>query len=200
MIVAVGSTRGPKVEAVRRALAILRKRFPHFLPGAVQLIARSMPSGTSSTPRSTTELTAGARNRAKTLFEVLSSEGTVPSLSLGLEGGLLSEVGLDGNRSCFLLEGWAYATDGVRGFFGSSGCLPIPDHLAEAVVELGEELGSAADKLYRQTDIAGRQGTFGVLTADVITREDAFVRALLHALAPFYNSKAYVCRLDGDVR
>lgn len=200
MIVAVGSTRGPKVVAVRRALGFLRKRFPRFLPGEIQLIARSVPSGTSSTPRSTPELTAGARHRARTLFKVLSSEGTVPALSLGLEGGVLSESGIEGNQNTFLLEGWAYATDGELGFFGSSGCLPLPDQLAEAVVARGQELGSASDELYRQADIAGRQGTFGVLTGDIITREEAFVRALIHALAPFYNSKAYTRRFERDVR
>ena len=38
------------------------------------------------------------------------------------------------------------------------------------------------------------KGTFGVLTADLVTREEAFVRALLHALAPFYNASAYAER------
>lgn len=188
------------MEAVRRAIAILRERFPNFLEGKVELIARAVPSGTSSTPRSTAELTTGARNRAETLFDVLSSEGCVPALSLGLEGGLLSEKGSESNRRCFLLEGWAYATDGEKGYFGSSGCLPIPGGLAEAVFEKGEELGAAADRFYDQSDVAGRQGTFGLLTADIITREEAFVRALLHALSPFYNSKAYTGRFDRDVQ
>jgi non-canonical (house-cleaning) NTP pyrophosphatase len=61
----------------------------------------------------------------------------------------------------------------------------------EAVVNRGEDLGPAADKLFEQEDVAGHQGTFGILTAELITREDAFVRSLLHALAPFYNRAAY---------
>jgi non-canonical (house-cleaning) NTP pyrophosphatase len=61
----------------------------------------------------------------------------------------------------------------------------------EAVVNRGEDLGPVADKLFEQVDVAGHQGTFGILTADLITREDAFVRSLLHALAPFYNRAAY---------
>ena len=46
MIVAIGSTRGPKVEAVRRALSILKERFPGFLRDDLRLIARTVSSGT----------------------------------------------------------------------------------------------------------------------------------------------------------
>ncbi len=194
MIVAIGSTRGPKVEAVRRALSILKERFPGLFRDELRLIARAVPSGTASTPLSTAELMEGAQTRAQGLFEILSEEGTVPKLSIGLEGGLRSESeGLE--EPVVSLEAWAYVTDGVSGFFGSSGCLPLPRVLVEAVVERGEDLGPAADKLYGQQDVAGRQGTFGVLTADLVTREEAFVRALLYALAPFYNASAYAERV-----
>ena len=45
MIVAIGSTRGPKVEAVRHALSILKERFPGFFRDELRLIARTVPSG-----------------------------------------------------------------------------------------------------------------------------------------------------------
>lgn len=191
LIVAVGSTRGPKVEAARRALAILKEKFPGFFRGGLRLIARSVPSGTAATPSSTEKLMSGARHRATRLFEQLAEEGQVPALSLGLEGGVLRESGGHGQEAVFLLESWAYATDGVRGYYGSGGCIALPSELAEAVVDRGEELGPAADKLYGLRDVAGRQGTFGVLTAGLVTREEAFVRAVVHALAPFYNASAY---------
>jgi non-canonical (house-cleaning) NTP pyrophosphatase len=194
LIVAIGSTRGPKVEAVRRALTILKERFPGFFREDLRLIARAVRSGTASTPLSTAELMEGAQTRAQGLFEILSEEGTVPALSIGLEGGLRSETADGIDQRVVSLEAWAYATDGVSGYFGSSGCLPLPDELVHAVVERGEDLGPAADKFYGQQDVAGRQGTFGVLTADLVTREEAFVRALLHALAPFYNASAYAAR------
>ena len=195
MIVAVGSTRGPKVEAVRRALAILKERFPGFLGDDLRMIARAVPSGTASTPLSSAELMEGARTRAQGLFEILSAEATVPSLSIGLEGGLRSET-TDGGETIVSLEAWAYAMDGVQGFFGSSGCVPLPSPLVRAVLEEGADLGPAADDLYGQQDVAGRQGTFGILTAELVTREEAFVRALLHALAPFYNATAYAIRVS----
>lgn len=64
MIVAVGSARGPKVAAARRALAILRERFPDFLRGELRLIARPTPCGAPPTPRSSAEPMEGARQRA----------------------------------------------------------------------------------------------------------------------------------------
>ena len=195
MIVALGSTRGPKVEAVRGALSILKERFPGLFRDELRLIARSVPSGTASTPLSTSELMKGAQIRALGLFEILSGEGTVPKLSIGLEGGLRSETALELEEPVVSLEAWAYVTDGVSGFFGSSGCLPLPGTLVQAVVGRGEDLGPAADKFYGQQDVAGRQGTFGILTADLVTREEAFVRALLHALAPYYNASAYAERV-----
>lgn len=194
MIVAIGSTRGPKVEAVRRALTILKERFPGFLGSDLRLIARSVPSGTASTPLSSAELMEGARRRAHGLFETLSGEAMVPALSIGLEGGLRSESYGRRSEPVVSLEAWAYATDGVQGFFGSSGCLPLPDDLVRTVIEDGVDLGPAADEFYGQQDVAGRQGTFGILTAELVTREEAFVRALLHALAPFYNASAYATR------
>jgi non-canonical (house-cleaning) NTP pyrophosphatase len=201
LIVAVGSTRGPKVEAVRRALAILKERFPGFLGDDLRLIARAVPSGTASTPLSSAELMEGARKRAQGLFEVLSEEGSVPALSIGLEGGLRTETAEAGDEPVVSLEAWAYATDGVKGFFGSSGCLPLPSELVRAVLEDGADLGPAADEFYGQQDVAGRQGTFGILTAELVTREEAFIRALLHALAPFYNATAYATRVrEGSPR
>lgn len=196
MIVAIGSTRGPKVEAVRRTLSILRKSFPGFLRGDLRMVARAVPSGTAPTPRSSTALMEGAEKRAQTVFEILSAEGQIPALAIGLEGGLRSETveGLD--APIFLLESWAYATDGVSGFFGSGGSVPLPDELVEAVIAQGKDLGPAADKYFGQKNVAGQQGTFGILTADLVTREEAFVRALLHALAPFYNASAYASRVS----
>jgi len=189
--VAVDSTRGPKVEAVRRAVELLRRRFPDFLGGEPEVLARAVPSGTAPTPRSTAELMCGAEGRARSVYALVAAEGQAPELAVGLEGGVRAEIAAGGRRAPAWLESWAYVTDGRRGFFGSGGSVPLPEALAAAVVERGEDLGPAADRLYRLEDVAGGQGTFGVLTGGLITREEAFVRALLHALAPFYNPWAY---------
>lgn len=127
----------------------------------------------------------GAKNRAHAAMVALRRDGLTPSLSIGLEGGVATEGGT------VFLESWAFATDGQRGFFGGGGRIPLPDELATAVLEREEDLGPAADQYFERRDVAGHEGTFGVLTSGVVTREDAFARSLLHALAPFYNTGAY---------
>jgi non-canonical (house-cleaning) NTP pyrophosphatase len=90
-----------------------------------------------------------------------------------------------------LLEAWAYVTDGRRGHFGGSGSIPLPQGLSEAVLVEGLDLGVAADRYFGRQEVAGNEGTFGILTRMRVSREEAFARALLHALAPFYNGAGY---------
>ena len=184
-VVAVGTTRQPKLDAVEYVLQELRARFPDFLPGELALEARGVPSGASSTPASTEETMRGARNRAQNTLELLEREGVSPALSIGLEGGIVARYGM------VFLESWSYATDGRRGFFGGSGSIPLPDELSEAVLERREDLGAAADRYFERRDVAGHEGTFGLLTQGMVSRKAAFVRSMLHALAPFYNAGAY---------
>ncbi len=185
-VVAVGTTRAPKVRAVERALAELRGRFPDFLPGALRLETRKVSSGVAETPRSTEETMRGARARAQFAFDGLLSEGTRPSLGIGLEGGIAAAGGAS------FLEAWAYATDGARGHFGGSGAMPLPEGLADLVLVSGAELGEAADRYFGRTEVAANEGTFGILTRMMVSREEAFVRSLIHALAPFYNFAPYL--------
>ena len=184
-IVSVGTTRRPKVQAVERVLAELRARFPDFLPGELRVEPRQVPSGAPSTPTATEATMLGAKNRAHAALVAVRDDGLTPSLSIGLEGGVATE-----GRTVFL-ESWAFATDGEHGFFGGSGRIPLPDEFAAAVLERGEDLGPAADHYFERRDVAGHEGTFGVLTGGVVTREEAFARSMLHALAPFYNAGAY---------
>jgi non-canonical (house-cleaning) NTP pyrophosphatase len=185
-LVAVGTTRAPKLRAVERALVELRERFSSFLAPSFALAPHQVPSGAPSTPMTTAEMMRGAQNRAEAVWRLLHEEGSPPALAIGLEGGVVSEGGL------YFLESWAYVTDGVHGHFGSSGCVMLPDGLARAVFDRGEDLGPAADRFFHKHNVRSHEGTFGVLTGDVVTREDAFVRSLLHALAPFYNADRYV--------
>jgi inosine/xanthosine triphosphatase len=184
-LVAVGTTRAPKVRAVERALSELRRRFPEFLPGGIRLALRSVPSGVSETPRSTEETMRGARTRASSVYERLLAEGLRPAFGVGLEGGVANAGGAS------FLESWAYVTDGRRGYFGGSGAIPLPEALREGVMENGVELSAAADEYFGRAEVAGNEGTFGFLTRMTVSREEAFTRALLHALAPFYNATGY---------
>jgi len=184
-VIAIGTTRAPKIRAVSGALALLRRHFSGFLSGELLLELRDVPSRVPSTPSTTRQSMRGARNRALRAFELVRREGASPALSIGLEGGISSEEG------AVFLESWAFATDCARGYYGGSGRLPLPEALAEAVLARGEDLGPAADRYFEREDVAGQEGTFGVLTHGIVTREEAFTRSILHALAPFYNAGVY---------
>src|SRR5260370_7345809 len=141
-IVAVGSTRRPKLNAVSEAL----KTFASVLdPGAqFEVVGLEVESGVGHTPATCGELMLGARQRADALVEHAREKGAEWKYFVGLEGGLdvLEE---NGNRRVFL-ESWAYVSDGRRGHFGRSGGMEIPEALADEVLGGGVELSAAIDK------------------------------------------------------
>jgi non-canonical (house-cleaning) NTP pyrophosphatase len=186
-VVGVGSTRGPKVEAVRRALAGLA-----HLPGRLgrsEVVARDVGDVAPSMPVSLGELLEGSRRRAHRVLEVLRDEGRPADLGVGLEGGL--EVRQDdGARRGFLMA-WAYVTDGRRGVHGCGGALELPERLVAEVVDGGVELSQAIDAFSGRLDVRSGEGAWGILTLGVLDRARSFETALLNGFAPFYNPEAY---------
>jgi inosine/xanthosine triphosphatase len=192
--IAVGSQRGPKLNAVREAL----KSFSPFLaPGAdFHVEGVEVPSGVSHTPLSREELMAGARQRAEALQQIARERDAHWKYFLGLEGGL-DVVQSDSARWVFL-ESWAYVTDGAsHGYFGQSGGILIPEPLAKRVVDEGVELSEAIDSFAGGIGIRDGQGAWGVLTRDIITRQEAFRIAVIHAFAPFFNREVYSAQAKG---
>jgi len=186
--VALGSKRGPKLNAVREAL----KSFGPFLAPAAEFHVEGVevPSGVRHTPLSREELMAGSRQRAEALVRIARERGAHWNYFVGLEGGL-DVVHFENSRRVFL-ESWAYVADASgAGFFGQSGGILVPEPLAEHVVDHGVELSEAIDSFAGGSGIRDGQGAWGVLTRDIITRQEAFRIAVIHAFAPFFNREAY---------
>jgi non-canonical (house-cleaning) NTP pyrophosphatase len=188
--IAVGTTRAPKLEALRRALARIRSRAPEL--AAAELLPRDVGDVAPRMPLSLDELLDGARARAERALELARGEGLLPALAVGLEGGLDVRQ-RNGRRQAFLMS-WAYATDGTIGAHGSGGAIELPADLIEPVVDQGLELSEAIDRFARETDVRSRQGAWGVLTDGLVERAASFETALLAALAPFYNTRSYRSR------
>ena len=185
--IAVGSTRKPKLAAVREAVAGLAQ---WLAPGTViEITGIEVGSGVNHTPLSSEESLRGARQRAETLSELAAREGKTWNYFVGLEGGLdvLSE---NGERRVFL-ESWAYVSNGARGCFGRSGAIELPRALADEVLVKGVELSVAIDRFAGEVGIRDGQGAWGVLSGNLISRQEAFRVALVAAFAPFYNAKVY---------
>jgi inosine/xanthosine triphosphatase len=202
IIIAVGSKRGPKLNAVTSALA----RFSSVLApaAAFEVLGMEVESGVSHTPSARDELMRGARQRAEALVQKGKESGASWSYFVGLEGGLdvvheggspeelLRHSALQQNvhRRVFL-ESWAYVTAGAKGYFGRSGGIELPEALAHEVLENGVELSVAIDKFAGGVGIRDAQGAWGVLSGSFISREEAFRVAVIAAFAPFYNAKMY---------
>jgi len=187
VLVAVGSTRRPKLNAVWEALTV----FGPSLDSNAQfdVVGIEVPSGVGHTPRNRAELMAGARQRAEALVEIARERSEPWHYFVGLEGGL-DVVREDSGRLVFL-ENWAYATDGTRGAYGQSGAILLPEPLAARVLDEGIELAAAIDAFAGSQGIRDAQGAWGVLTNNMITRQDAFRTAVINAFAPFYNASLY---------
>lgn len=185
---AVGSTRRPKLEAVREALAIVGPSLHEN--ASFDVVGVEVPSGVRHTPLSREDLMEGARQRAEALIQAARAKNEPWNYFVGLEGGIdvLRERGA---RHAFL-ESWAYVTDGAgRGSFGRSGAVLLPEPLARTVVDEGVELSEAIDAFAGGRGIRDAQGAWGILTSNRITRQDAFRIALISAFAPFFNRAMY---------
>ncbi|MGB8591345.1 MAG: DUF84 family protein, partial [Candidatus Acidiferrales bacterium] len=81
--------------------------------------------------------------------------------------------------------------EGGRGAFGRSGGVMVPEALAKTVVDDGVELAEAVDAFAGGRGIRDAQGAWGVLTRDLITRQEAFRVAVIAAFSPFFQAGAY---------
>jgi inosine/xanthosine triphosphatase len=188
ILIAVGSTRKPKVEAVRDALAV----FGSSLAGSAEfeIVPVEVPSGVRHTPLSREDLMAGARQRAEALVHLARESNKPWKYFVGLEGGL--DVIHEGAKRWVFLESWAYVADDTgRGAFGRSGAVVLPEALAKMVVDEGVELSEAIDAFAGGRGIRDAQGAWGVLSRNLITRQDAFRVAVISAFAPFFNREMF---------
>lgn len=202
IILAVGTKRGPKLNAVSEALDL----FSAVLAPETQfeVVGVEVESGVSHTPLSREELMRGARQRAEALVRLAGQNGAAWKYFVGLEGGLdvVQESATPeemlrhaaskqiGHRRVFL-ESWAYVSNGARGHYGRSGGIEIPETLAREVLDNGVELSVAIDKFAGAVGIRDAQGAWGVLSSNFITRQEAFRVAVVAAFAPFYNESMY---------
>jgi len=200
--IAVGSKRGPKLNAVTEAL---RSFSAALAPDAqFEVVGVEVESGVSHTPLSRDELMRGARQRAEALMETASQSGAAWQYFVGLEGGLdvvhegasaeevprHSRLQQKGHRRVFL-EIWAYVTDGMRGHYGRSTSIELPDAVAHEVLENGVELSAAIDRFAGAVGIRDAQGAWGIFTRNIVTRQDAGRLAVVNAFAPFFNVAIY---------
>ncbi|HUE80809.1 MAG TPA: inosine/xanthosine triphosphatase [Pyrinomonadaceae bacterium] len=188
--VALGSDRAAKIMAVRASLARIAQLDSSWADANV--VARPVTTNVPAMPLNDWQLMQGARERALAVRDLLRARRLEADVFVGLEGGFHS-ISIEGGWHTFL-RGWAYATDGTREAFGSSPSISVPDAIVKDVIEGRLELGVVIDRVSGKRDVRSRQGAWGVLTRDLVTRSMSFELALIAAFAPFYNSDLYTCK------
>lgn len=164
--VVVGSTNPVKIGAAR---AVLRRVAP-----VVEVAGHAVPSGVPDQPWGDDETIRGALARARGACAMAGAE-----LGIGIEGGVVAAP--DGSvRTC----AWAavVARDGREGVGGSL-AMQLPERVAQ-LVRNGMELGHAMDRVTGVHDVKRGAGAVGILTAGLVSRQDAYEVLVAYALAP----------------
>ena len=185
--IALGSDRAAKIMAVRASVARVAVVDPDWANANV--VARRVETNIPAMPLTDWQLMQGARERALAARDSLRSRRLEADLYVGLEGGFHS-ISIEGEWHTFL-RGWAYATDGEQGAFGAAPSISVPPYIVKRVVEGRSELGTVMDEVTGGRDIRSKQGAWGVLSRDLVTRSMSFELALIAAFAPFYNPRLY---------
>ncbi|HEY2962721.1 MAG TPA: inosine/xanthosine triphosphatase [Pyrinomonadaceae bacterium] len=185
--IALGSDRAAKIMAVRASVARVAAIDPDWAD--VNVVARRVEISAPAMPLTDWQLMEGARERALAVRDSLRSRRLEADIYVGLEGGFHS-ISISGEWHTFL-RGWAYATDGERGAFGAAPSISVPADIVKKVIQGRRELGVVIDEVAGGRDIRSKQGAWGVLSRDMVTRSMSFELALIAAFAPFYNPKFY---------
>lgn len=185
--IALGSDRAAKIMAVRASIARIAAIDPDWVNANV--VARRVETNVPAMPLTDWQLMEGARERALAVRDSLKSRRLEADIYVGLEGGFHS-VSISGEWHTFL-RGWAYATDGEQSAFGAAPSISVPPAIVKSVVEGRRELGIVIDEVAGGRDIRSKQGAWGVLSRDLVTRSMSFELALIAAFAPFYNPRLY---------
>jgi len=185
--IALGSDRAAKIMAVRASIARVAEIDAAWRD--VSVVARPVKTDTPAMPLTDWELMSGARQRALAVREMLIDQNLETDLYVGLEGGFHS-ISVEGEWHTFL-RGWAFVTDGERNSFGMSPSIGVPPAIVKNVIEGKRELGLVIDEVAGSRDVRSRQGAWGVLSRDLLTRSMSFEAALIAAFAPFYNPALY---------
>ena len=185
--IALGSDRAAKIMALRASIARVAEVDSGWRDANV--VARSVKTDAPAMPLNDWELMSGARQRALAVREILVEQRLDADLYVGLEGGFHS-ISVEGEWHTFL-RGWAFVTNGERGSFGMSPSIGVPEAIVKNVIEGRQELGIVIDEFAGIRDVRSKQGAWGVLSRDLLTRSMSFEAALIAAFAPFYNPALY---------
>ncbi|MDP2091213.1 MAG: inosine/xanthosine triphosphatase [Candidatus Gracilibacteria bacterium] len=175
MIIAIGTTRLPKVEGIKEGI----KSCPYLNHiENIEYILEKSDSNISDMPLSIDEIILGAKNRSQNM----KKSGIVADFYIGIEGGTTKI----GNKK--YIGGVVYIENKEgKGHYGISAMMEVPDIIEDMLYNKGLELGPVMGELSGKTDIRSENGSMGAWSNDMFTRIDEFATAFKAAICPFYN-------------
>ncbi len=173
-VVAVASQNPVKANAIRAAF---EQVFPHQ---TWEMVTVSVASGVADQPMTDAETRQGARNR------VAAARQARPTCDFwaAVEGGIE-----DDPQGMFGLAWIIIQADG-RGGEARTASFPLPPPMAKLVRD-GIELGKACDLLYEKENCKQHEGAIGLLSHQVIDRQQLYQHAAIMALMPLRNPDWY---------
>lgn len=167
---------------IQAALSAFQKLFPEE---QFQVATLSTPSGVKDQPSSDEETLAGALNRS---LNAASSMGHA-DYWVGIEGGI--EDGEQGMEAFAWIVVYGKTPDGCSYTGkGRTGTFFLPTPVAE-LIRQGKELGEADDIIFNRSNSKQENGAVGLLTGNVIDRQQFYEHAVILALIPFKNPVLY---------
>jgi len=140
----------------------------------------SVPSGVSDQPRTNPDTLLGALNRAAGAAGLLRDA----DYWVGIEGGVEE---INGELAAFA---WIVVQNANLIGKSRTGTFFLPPRVAQLVKE-GKELGEADDIFFSRSNSKQENGAIGILTGNVVDREELYEQAVILALVPFKNETIY---------
>lgn len=190
MRIAIGSTRVPKIEAVKEAWEVIKSRIQGYDRDPVTFVTYDVGKDGPEMPLSVDELMEGARSRVENLILQLKRERQEADFYVGLEGGF-HVLDTHGPRRQVFLESWAHVSDGHAGFFGHGPGLYVPYKIGDPIIDRNIEMGIILDRLGGPRSSAKPEGAWGFLTGNILSRQQSFVIAVMCAFVPFCQPEVY---------
>lgn len=178
MTIFVGSTNPVKINSVRLAT---QEHWPD-----AEIIGLEVQSGIKEQPLTDEETRLGAQNRAKSvLAQGLASREKNPDetyIAIGLEGGVF-----ENDNGEMWSTVWAVLVDtGGRLFEANGARVKVPEIIAEKI-RSGQEMGPIVSAVTGEENIKHKQGMFGVITKNFVTRTQEYSTIAKMALGLWFG-------------
>ena len=173
MKVGVGSQNPVKIAAVQKAF---QKYFPQ-----VVVTGLKVDSKVAKQPIGAPESFQGAKNRAEAVLALLDCD-----YGVGIEGGI-EEFAFGALTSGFVVIINRAKEIGI----GTSARMLVPETFLTRIKKHHQELGLVLDYFTNEKNQKQKGGMFGILSQNVVNREEAYYQGVIFALSRFVSTEYY---------